>query len=388
MDSLIRQSAATRGVISLGGGLPAAELFPRKPLADAFLSAMRDPSCAALQYDWPEGQRCLRDWVAQRLRSRGAHVERNDVVITAGAQQGIALASHFILPAGARVRVAAETYPSALELFRRRGARLVPADGSGSGSGNEQADCTYLVDGVGNPRGLVPEAQLRSRLVAEKRPIIVDEAYAELTFDGSLIRPLVTDAPEQVWHIGTLSKTLCPGLRIGWLVPPRSMLARTVELKQAMDLQSSSLSQVIVENFLATDDFGRRLERARTFYQRRAQALCTAMRRWLPEWSFKEPAGGFAIFAEIDHPGDDEGWLRTAIQHGVAFDPGSLFRACPDSDSTPDSSREANPKSLAMRLCYSATSPPDLLEAVQRIQRAWRAFRPRPASSPHSSAAA
>lgn len=369
MDSLIRQSAASSSVISLGGGLPAPELFPRKRLTDAFMTAMRDPTCAALQYDWPEGKGCLREWVAQRLRQRGARVDRSDVIITAGAQQGIALAAHHLLPAGARVRVAAETYPAALDLFRRRNANLRIDD--------EAADCVYFMDGIGNPHGLVPDARRRAHVVAEGLPLIVDEAYAELSFDGSRLRPLIADAPDRVWHIGTLSKTLCPGLRIGWLVPPRSMLERTVELKQTMDLQSSSLSQVVVESYLASEDFDARLARAREFYKRRAKALCAAMRHRLPEWRFAEPSGGFAVFAEVDHPAvhptDDEEWLRTAIEHGVAFDPGSLFRVRP------------NPRSLAMRLCYSATKIPDLLEAVHRLERAWSAFRSKRAGSAHTS---
>lgn len=367
MDSLIRQSAANSSVISLGGGLPAPELFPRKRLSDAFLNAMRDPTCAALQYDWPEGQGCLREWVAHRLRQRGASTERSEVIITAGAQQGIALAAHHLVPAQARVRVAAECYPAALELFRRRNAQLMPANEEAAEEDDAAADCVYFMDGIGNPRGLVPDAKLRAGLLKSRLPLIVDEAYAELSFDGRCLRPLLADAPERVWHVGTFSKTLCPGLRIGWLVPPRSMLERTIELKQTMDLQSSSLSQVVVERYLETEDFDARLARARDFYQRRAKVLASALRRRLPDWRFAVPSGGFAIFAETDyeaeHPADDEAWLRTAIEHGVAFDPGSLFRVRP------------NPRLLAMRLCYSATKVPELLEAVQRLERAWKAFR-------------
>jgi 2-aminoadipate transaminase len=359
LDSLIREGAASSNVIQLGGGLPAPELFPRKRLTDAFMHSMRDPTCAALQYDWPEGQGFLREWVAQRLRLRGAGIDRSDVIITAGAQQGIVLASHHLLPAGARVRVAAESYPPALALFRRRNARIV-VDG-------EASDCAYFMDGIGNPRGLIPDARIRARLIQEGLPLIVDEAYADLSFDGSRLRPLLADAPERVWHIGSLSKTLCPGLRIGWLVPPRCMLESTRELKFTMDLQSSTLSQVVVEHYLASEDFEGRLAHARDFYQRRAEVLSTAMRRRLPEWRFAEPSGGFALFAETEyqaeHPDADEEWLRTAMEHGVAFDPGSLFGVRP------------NPTTLGMRLCFSATKVPDLLEAVKRLESAWRALR-------------
>lgn len=361
MDRLIREGAADSGVILLGGGMPAPELFPRERLADAFLSAMDDPTGAALQYDWPEGQAGLRDWVAERLRLRGADVDRNDVIITAGAQQGIALASHFLLPAGARVRVAAESYPAALELFRRHDAQLMVDD--------EAADCVYFMDGIDNPRGLALDPQMRAGLVQEGLPLIVDEAFAELAFDGIGLRPLLADAPDRVWHIGSLSKTLCPGLRIGWLVPPRHMVERSTRLKFTMDLQTSSLSQAVVERFLAGEDFEAHLARSRDLYSKRARVLSAAMRNYLPEWRFAEPVGGFTLFAETEfrseHPATDEEWLRTATEHGVAFDPGSLFQVRPD------------PGSLAVRLCYSATEEPDLLKAVERFEIAWRTQRAR-----------
>lgn len=352
---LLRTSATSHQIISIGGGLPASELFPRVPLTAAFVDAMNDPQCCALQYDWPEGQDSLREWVARRLRARGAEVRGEDVLITAGAQQGLSLAAHFLLPRGARVQVDAETYPAALELFEARGAKVV-TDG-------EDADCVYLIDGIGNPRGLSPAPEVRARLISERRPVIADEAYAELQFSGPLLRPLLADGRDHVWHVGTLSKTLSPGLRIGWLVPPEPMLQRTIELKQTRDLQSASLSQVIAERFLSQDDFDARLDKARRFYVRRATALMDAVRRHLPEWRFVEPAGGFSIFVELDQRGDAEAWLRSAMAHGVAFDPGPLFRP---------RGREGG---LAMRLCFSATAPKRLLEAVRRIAKAWQQHR-------------
>ncbi|MFD3430936.1 aminotransferase class I/II-fold pyridoxal phosphate-dependent enzyme [Nocardia fluminea] len=366
MDALIRECAIRAGVISLGGGLPAPELFPRARLTDAFADALGDPKCAALQYDWPEGQVFLRDWVARRLQHRGACVDSSDVIITAGAQQGIALASHFLLPLGARVRVSAASYPAALEHFRRREAHLVGDE--------DAADCVYFMDGIENPRGSVPAPAARARLVQEDVALIVDEAYADLNFDGFTLPPLMADAPDRVWHVGSLSKTLSPGLRIGWLIPPRHMVERAVHLKFATDLQSSTLSQIVVERYLAAEDFEQRLVHIRDFYQRRATVLSTAMRRVLPDWRFEDPAGGFALFAETeyraDHPNDDEEWLRTGMHHGVAFDPGSLFTPRPD------------PHSLAMRLCFSATEESELVEAVRRLGHAWRAFRSKRKTAP------
>lgn len=355
IDRLLRQSAASSSVISLGGGLPSAALFPRKQFAKAFLFAMSEPRCCALQYDWPEGQNSLREWVAQRLRHRGAEVGKEDVLITAGAQQALALAASFLVQPGTAVDVERETYPAALELFRRRGAKLV--------SGDEAAGCIYFVDGISNPRGRIPDARFRARLLQGDTPIIADEAYAELSFGGALVRPLVADGRSHVWHVGTLSKTLSPGLRLGWLLPPRPMLQQAIELKQTIDLQSASLSQVIAERFLEQDDFEARLARQRTFYQQRAETLARALRRFLLDWRFSEPEGGFSIFAETDYAGSDEDWLRVAVSHGVSFDPGSLFRSQP------------NGTSLGMRLSYSATAPNALIEAAQRLGKAWKAYR-------------
>lgn len=359
MESLLRYSASAPNVIAIGGGLPAAELFPRKRFAAAFLHAMREPGCRALQYDWPEGHDVLRSWVAERLRARGAEVSADEVIMTSGAQQGLSLAAQALFTKGSHVGVEPETYPAALELFRRLGAALVV--------GAQAVTAHYVVDGILNPRGQSLPAATRARLLASGQPLIVDEAYAELAFSGALPRPLIADARDRAFHVGTLSKTLSPGLRVGWLVPPRQLVKRVIELKQTADLQTSSIGQSVAECLLAHDDYDKRLEHERQFYQRRAEALIRAVERWLPEWRFGRPEGGFSIYVETDAalPADktELAWLRAAVGHGVSFDPGSLFR----------SDRAERP--FAMRLCYSATPPRKLLEAVRRLATAWAEFR-------------
>lgn len=359
LDALIRQGAADSDVIMLGGGMPAFELFPREALTTAFRSTINDPFASALQYDWPEGQRGLREWVAARLRARGADVESDGVILTAGAQQSIAISCQFLLKPGSRIRVSAESYPAALELFRHREAVLA--------AGNESANCVYLIDGIDNPHGAVPDPGARAALVREGLPLIVDEAYAELDFEGRMLRPLIADAPDRVWHVGSVSKTISPGLRTGWLVPPQAFVERVRRAKFTTDLQSSPLSQLLVEGFLANEDYDGHLQRARSLYRRRARVLCEAVRQDLPDWKFSVPAGGFALFAvtqyEAEHPTEDENWLRTATAHGVAFDPGALFQVRPSSGE------------LAMRLCFSATDEQHLILAVKRLRAAWRAHR-------------
>lgn len=357
IESLQRLAAAQAGSLSLGGGLPSDELFPRAALARAFVRAMREPQASALQYAWPEGRPALREWLAARLRARGAAVGADDVIVTSGAQQALAIAAQLCFRRGDAVGSDAETYPAALDLFRTRGG-VVRAGFDGD------VRCFYAMPAIGNPRSRPMPAAARAALVArDGLHIVEDDAYAELRFDGRVARPLVADHRERVWHVGSFSKTLCPGLRVGWLVPPPAWKERALEVKHASDLQASSLGQTVLELFLAHDDFDARLERARRFYRARATRLLRAVRRRLPAWRTDEPEGGFALFLESDEPGDDLALLEAATAHGVSFDPGRAFR--PDNAASP----------LALRLCFSYVRARDLDEGVRRLARAWDHYR-------------
>jgi 2-aminoadipate transaminase len=341
----LQRDACRSGVICLGGGLPNDALFPRKTLCESFVEAVRGP--AALQYGWPEGSEPLRRWIAERLRNRGADVTAADVVVTSGAQQAIALAIDALGPS--KIRVDEETYPAALDLFRSRGIAAGPS-----------GDAIYAMPGVDNPRGRGLRG--RSSLLATGAPILADEAYSELRFDGLLERPLLADARDRVFHIGTVSKTLCPGLRVGWLVPPREHLASVLRFKHDVDLQAGSLSQAVLESFLARDDFDARLARARKFYVTRAKRMTRALAR-IPGVRFSMPEGGFAIFVETDLEGDDRRLLEIATECGVSFDPGRLFRA--DDRSSP----------IAFRLCFSNVSTSEIDEGIRRLASAMQRFR-------------
>ena len=355
IDRLQRIAAAQPSVIALGGGLPADALFPRAKLARAFVRAMREPQASALQYAWPEGRERLREWIAARLRRRGADVTAGDVIVTSGAQQALAIAAQLLIKRGDLVGVDAETYPAALDLLRTRGGKPVARlDG---------VRCFYAMPAIGNPHSRAMTDDARRELLASHADIIEDDAYAELRFDGHVPRPLLADARARVWHVGTFSKTLCPGLRVGWLVPPPRHHEDALNVKHATDLQSSSLGQTILELFLLDDDFDARLVKARRFYKAHATRLVRAVRRLLPEWRCEDPEGGFALFLRNDEPGDDAVLLEVATAHGVSFDPARIFR--PDESSSP----------LALRLCFSAASGAQLDEAVRRLARAWDAYR-------------
>ena len=361
IDDLLRGAAADARVIGLAGGLPSEAQFPKRELARAFLRALRRAGTPALQYGWAEGSPGLRGFVADRLRARGAGTQADDVIITSGAQQAIAIALELTVRAGDKVGVGAETYPAALELMRAR--RLVPVpDWDGP-------PVRYAMPVVHNPRGDALADAARAELLAARGAIIEDDAYAELRFDGPPARPLLADDPDRVLHVGTLSKTLSPGLRIGWLVVPARLRERALLLKQGTDLQASSLGQAIAEAYLLGDDdvpavdWDARLVRLRRFYRRRATLLGRSLRAALPDWHFTVPAGGFAIWgqAPAGAPARDElTFLRQAIEAGVAFDPGSTFR--------PD----RGPAPLAVRLCFSAAPTASFDEGARRLGAAWR----------------
>jgi len=334
---LHRCAAAQRGVICLAGGLPCLDLMPCEELARALARVAPE----ALQYSWPEGDARLRAWIAARLSARGAAVSCERVIVTAGAQQALAIAGALV---PGTIAVGDATYPGALDVFPRAA---------------HAGDASYVIEGVSNPHGVARRD--RDELLASGRTLIADEAYAELRFDGSLPRPLAADAPDRVWHVGTVAKTIAPGLRVGWLVPPRAHHAAALARKQAADLQTSSVAQAALAELVATIDHDALVARARAAYAVRAEILATALRRHLPSLRFAEPEGGLAIWAEADDRGDELALARAALACGVTFDPGSAFRPV---------TRGANDR-IALRLGFASARRADLVEGARRLARAF-----------------
>jgi 2-aminoadipate transaminase len=296
----------------------------------------------------------LREWVAGRLRARGVDVTADDVIITSGAQQAVAIAAELVGRPGQRIGVDPESYPAALELFRSQG--LLPTRDA------SQATAFYVMPAVSNPRGRALPADERAALLASDAPVIEDDAYAELAFDGALPKPLIAAARERVFYVGTLSKTLCPGLRVGWLVPPRRDRERALRAKQVRDLQANGLGQALAEEYLAHTDFEARLGKLRRFYAERAERLLAALRRHFPEAQVDEPRGGFSLWVELGEDGDDADLLARAIQAGVSFDPGREFR--PNEESSP----------VAFRLAFSYANTSDFDVGVRRLAETWRRY--------------
>lgn len=350
IDLLQKRAAATPGLVGLAGGLPAMDLMPRDLLASVLRDVSRDND--ALQYGWPEGVASLRQWVVDRLARRGAVVDADRVIITAGAQQALALIG--MRHRGRQIAVGEQTYPAAISAFERAGAEVVESG----------AAIHYVMPGVANPSGL-DLAQHTHAIAAHSASErwIADEAYTELRFDGRLANALLAEAPDRVWHIGTLSKTVSPGLRVGWLIPPIGKHDEMLDFKEAVDLQASSITQAIATTLLDRLDYDVHLERAQAAYRRRGHVLCEALRRELPFARFTEPEGGFAVWVELDDEGDDIALLAAAIEAGTSMDPGHLFRP----------RRRRLP--VAFRLSFSSSPIDQLAEGVRRLSIAIQRWR-------------
>jgi 2-aminoadipate transaminase len=347
-EDRIRRLAAGPGVINLGGGLPSEAQFPRAELSRSFLRVLGAGS-SALQYGWAEGEAKLRELVARRLVARGARVEADDVIITNGGQQAISIATQVLLRRGQAIGVEETSYSAALELFRQRGLRLTSL---------AKGRASYVMS-LNNPSGAVLAPETRAALLARGTPIIEDDAYGDLVFETPKVPLLLADAPGRTYHVGTFSKTLCPGLRVGWLVVPRGQRARAVRTKEADDLQANSLAQAVVSDYLAHADFSARLGVLRRFYRRRATRLANAVRRALPGWRFQFPEGGFCLWLETDARVSERRFSEVALDEGVSFDAGSSFQP----------SRADGP--MRLRLCFSLAAPDTFERGVRRLARAW-----------------
>lgn len=346
IEKLQRHAASHPGVISLAGGLPSDELLPRTELVHAMEHVLESSA-------WNDCLDHIRSWVADRLTARGADVEPSDVIVTTGARQALAIVARSLRPIG-RVAVGELTSPAAIAAFTDAGHEVVPVD--------DEAP-HFVMEGVATPHGLDVITPRRGALLSSVVPLVVDESSVELRFDGALPRPLLADAPDRVWHIGTFSKLLCTGLGVGWLIAPRHARREALAIAHKDELCDAGLVPAALARILTNCAHPDRISLARATYRARAETVIAAIRHHLPSWQVCEPEGGLAVWAESDLEGDDVDVVTTAIKHGVAIDPGCVFR--PDGQGTP----------LGFRISYAHARLTELEEGVRRLARAARRYR-------------
>jgi 2-aminoadipate transaminase len=358
-------------VLSFAGGLPAPELFPIEAIAEAHAEVLAREGRAALQYSTTEGFGPLREWVVARLAKRGIRVSVDQVLITNGSQQGIDLVARVLLDPGDVVAVESPSYLAALQTFAGCEATFASiASDDGGMDVNDLArqfalrppKLVYLVPEFQNPKGTTLARGRRQALVdlcaSHRVPILEDNPYGELRFRGEALPPLAAlDDTGVVIHLGTFSKTLAPGMRLGWLVGSREMVRSITIAKQAADLHTATLAQRAASALLERFDYDAHLTVLRRVYGERCDAMLGALDRHLPAGTrWTTPDGGLFVWAELPHGLRADDIFADALREKVAFVPGSAFY--------PDA-----PHYETLRLNYS-NRPADLIEeGIARLGR-------------------
>jgi len=370
------------GIVSLAGGIPDPALFPAAEASAAYAGVLGDAAGArgALQYSVSEGYLPLRQWIVRHMASLGVACEADNVVITSGSQQALEFLARLLLSPGDTALVAAPTYLGALQAFsgcEPRYDELQPEAGNrtprsyaeAAAAAGGRVKLAYVVPDFANPTGETLSLAARLRLLdlaAELDvPVIEDTAYRALRFEGEALPPLLAletarrgsiDEARSI-YCGTFSKVLSPGLRVGWIVAGRPLIRRLVLIKQASDLNSSTINQMVMHR-LAESAFEARVGAACASYRRRRDAMLAALARHMPEGvSWTRPGGGFFVWVTLPQGMDGARLLERAVAEAkVAFVPGAAFFF---------DGRGRN----TLRLSYSLPAEVEIEEAIARLAR-------------------
>ena len=357
------------GIISFAGGLPSPRTFPVDAFADACAKVLRDDGPAALQYAASEGYAPLRQAVAAMLPWP---VDPDQVLITTGSQQGLDLVAKVLIDAGSRVLVEQPTYLGALQAFTPMEPEVVGV--ASDVDGIDVADLAakragarflYALPNFQNPTGRTMSEARRQALVAAARelalPLVEDNPYGDLWFDAPPPAPLAARHPEGTLYLGSFSKVLAPGLRLGYIVAPAALYPKLLQAKQAADLHSPSFNQRLVAEVLRDGFLDRHVPTIRALYKTQRDAMLAALQREMAglDVQWNAPDGGMFLWARLPAGVDAVALLPQAVERGVAFVPGAAFYAG-DADAR------------TMRLSFVTASPQEIDRGIAVLAAAIR----------------
>ena len=376
--ALTKRLAGRTDVVSFAGGMPSPATFPQAEFVRAFESVMRQDGAAALQYGPTSGYGPLREWIAASLSSADARVSPEQVLVTSGSQQGLDLIGRVLLDPGDVVAVETPTYLGALQALGQYFPRFVSLAGDAGGLLPDQIETTlqrlqisagqakmvYAIPSFQNPTGRTLSFQRRAALVAACRqlrlPLVEDDPYGALDHNGNVHTTCLSMDGANVLYLGSFSKILSPGIRLGYVVAPLPVARRLELAKQASDLHSSSLLQRVVFEIVKDGFLTRHVAACQALYRANAQLMEGALRHHLhglAQWQV--PTGGMFLWLELAAGLDATKLLDHAIEAGVAYVPGAPFYA---------DHAQAN----TARLCFSTGTPQDMEQGVASLARVLR----------------
>ncbi len=364
------------GIISLAGGLPSPKAFPLEEFTAACNTVMARDGAAALQYATSEGYAPLRQAVADMLPWA---VDPDQVLITTGSQQALDLIGKVFLDKNSRMLVETPTYLGALQAFAPQEpmAVSVASDDDGilvddfaaqAGSGADKARLAYVLPNFQNPTGRTMTEARRAALVAKAAelniPLIEDNPYGDLWFGEAPPAPLTARNPDGCIYMGSFSKVLAPGLRIGYIVAPQAIYPKLLQAKQAADLHTPGFNQRVVAEVIKDGFLDRHVPTIRALYKQQRDTMLAALEHEMAgldvQWT--RPAGGMFLWVRLPDGVDAQALLPEAVERNVAFVPGAPFYA-------------DHPDTRTLRLSYVTATSDEIRTAIAALAAAIRAHQ-------------
>ena len=363
------------GILNFAGGLPAPETFPVDAMRAACATVLAEGSAVAkpsLQYASSEGLPELRQWVATELGKQGAAVSPDQVLITTGSQQGLDLIAKVLIDKGSRLLVESPTYLGALQAFTpmQPAVESIESDSGGVSPSalrealqkGERPRFIYLLPNFQNPTGRTMDEARREAVIAVCRehglPIVEDNPYGELWFDAPPPKPLLARWPEGVVYLGSFSKILAPGLRLGYIVAPPALYPKLLQAKQAADLHTPGFNQRVVAEVIKDGFLDQHVPTIRARYHAQRDAMLAALARELgptgAEWT--QPVGGMFVWVRLPEGLNAQALLPKAVDAGMAFVPGAPFYA-------------GQPDARALRLSFVTSTPEQIDKGMAALGR-------------------
>lgn len=367
--------ATSEDVISFGGGMPNPATFPKKELKMILDDIMERYADQALQYGNTSGLDPLRTELRKFVkRKEGIETEENNIITTAGSQQALYAISRIFIDPGDIIITESPTYVGAVSAFNANAAKMVQVEMDHSGISTEKLETTiselkskgqkpkfiYVIPNFQNPTGVTLSLDRRKHLVdiAEDHeiPIVEDNPYGELRYSGTKIPSVKSlDRNGSVIYLGSFSKIMSPGLRLGYIIAPNEVASKTNLLKQALDLSTNSLSQFIAYEYLNRNIIDQQIPKSIELYREKKDVMLSALEKYFSDiGTWTKPEGGMFVWATVNASINTSRMLMTAVKKGVIYVSGAAF--------TSDNSH-----TRSMRLNFTYPENDKLVEGIKKL---------------------